>query len=427
MYARGQIDISWSDLAFGLTSTLRRGGADAAARRAAAAWHPDAVSFLTLRTGWDLLLAALALPRGSEVVCTAVNIPDMFELLEHHGLVPVPVDLDPATLAPQPSDVRAALTEKTALVLVIHLVGARVEMGPIHALARERGLPVVEDCAQAFDGQYTGHPDSLVSMFSFGPIKTATALGGGLFRVRDDALRERLWSSQRDYPVQTRAAWLSVVANYSAMKALSSEQFYGAFVWTCTTLGTSHDKVINGRVLGLKGDDWWAALRRRPSAPLMSLLERRLTDGTRAQLDARTRAGDALLSLLPTGAVVLGRGAKLHSWWQFCVVTDRPDAVIAALRREGFDATAGASRLRPCSVPEGRPAPSRIDAAMSRVVYVPAYAGIGDAARGRLGRALSAVLSEELAEAHPVPESAAPGSEAPGSEAPGSEAPESAA
>lgn len=395
MYARGQLDISWSDFAYALVSTARPGDAAATARRAAAAWHPDAVSFLTLRTGWDLLLQALDLPDGAEVVCTAVNIPDMFELLEHHGLVAVPVDLDPGTLAPWSSAVRAAITKKTALILVTHLVGVRVDMGPIHALARERGLPVVEDCAQAFDGQYTGHADSLASMFSFGPIKTATALGGGLFRIPDQTLRERLWSSQQGYPVQSRAAWLSVVGNYGVMKALSSERIYGAFVWACTAVGTSHDKVINGRVLGLKGDDWWAALRRRPSAPLMSLLERRLTAGSRERVEARARAGDALLALLPAGALVLGRSAERHSWWQFCVVTTQPEAVIAALRGEGFDATAGASRLRPSKVPDGRVSPSQIDAAMSRVVYVPAYADISAEARSRLGRALARVLSTE--------------------------------
>ena len=54
----------------------------------------EAIVFLSVRTGWDLLLTALALPAGSEVVTSAVTIPDMVRIIEHHGLTPVPVDVD---------------------------------------------------------------------------------------------------------------------------------------------------------------------------------------------------------------------------------------------------------------------------------------------------------------------------------------------
>lgn len=65
-------------------------------------------------TGFDLLLQTLKLPAGSEVLCSAVTIPDMIYLLRHHGLVPVPVDLDPQTLAVDVCQLRAAVTEVTA-------------------------------------------------------------------------------------------------------------------------------------------------------------------------------------------------------------------------------------------------------------------------------------------------------------------------
>lgn len=58
--------------------------------------------FLSVRTAFDLYLKALELPRGSLVVCSALTIPDMVTIFEEHGLVPVPVDLDPDTLAPEP-------------------------------------------------------------------------------------------------------------------------------------------------------------------------------------------------------------------------------------------------------------------------------------------------------------------------------------
>lgn len=57
--------------------------------------------FLSVRTAFDLYLKALKLPRGSVVICSALTIPDMVTIFEEHGLVLVPVDLDPDTLAPE--------------------------------------------------------------------------------------------------------------------------------------------------------------------------------------------------------------------------------------------------------------------------------------------------------------------------------------
>ena len=56
------------------------------------------VLFCRFSTGFDLLLQTLKLPAGSEILCSAITIPDMIYLVRHHGLVPVPVDLDVATL-----------------------------------------------------------------------------------------------------------------------------------------------------------------------------------------------------------------------------------------------------------------------------------------------------------------------------------------
>jgi perosamine synthetase len=395
MFPRGQIDIRWADLGVGLALSLAPGDVDALSREVAAAWHPDGVAFLTVRTGFDVMLRALALPAGSEVVCTAVNIPDMFELLEHHGLVPVPVDLDPRTLAPDPADLEAAVTPQTRAVLATHLLGARMPLDAVHAVAAAHGLPVWEDCAQAFDGRYAGHRDTAVAMFSFGPIKTATALGGGLFRVADPALRAALWAGQAAHPIQARRAWLGVVLNYGLMRLLGEPALYRVFVRACAAVGTSHDQIINGRVLGLKGADWWAALRRRPSVPLLQLLRRRVETYPASQVDERAAVARALVDLLPAGAPVLGADAAHHVFWQFVLSPADPEGLVAALRAAGFDATTGASRLGPAVPPEGRPSATRIAAAMARAVYVPAYTRIPDDARRRLGRAIRDALAAE--------------------------------
>ena len=79
--------------------------------------------------------------------------------------------------------------EAMAKVLIVaHLFGCRLQFDHLVDAAHEAGLIVVEDCAQAFNGRgYPGHPKSDVVMFSFGPLKNATALGGALVRVHFDA------------------------------------------------------------------------------------------------------------------------------------------------------------------------------------------------------------------------------------------------
>lgn len=93
--------------------------------------------FLSVRTAFDLYLKTLELPRGSLVVCSALTIPDMVSIFEDHGLVPLPVDLDPDTLAPEPGALEAEVEryggadrgEGTACVRAIyiaHVFGAQV-------------------------------------------------------------------------------------------------------------------------------------------------------------------------------------------------------------------------------------------------------------------------------------------------------------
>jgi perosamine synthetase len=103
----------------------------------------------------------------------------------------VPVDINSRTLATYPSALEAVLTSRVRVLLVAHLFGGRMDLGPV-AFAREHGLILAEDCAQAFKGpDHMGHTAADVSMYSFGTLNTSTALGGAVLRVRDrEALRK---------------------------------------------------------------------------------------------------------------------------------------------------------------------------------------------------------------------------------------------
>ena len=193
MIPRKRLDIGWRDLLFGMSQCLsgdRRAKSHAACRETTG--DPDeALFFLSLRSGFDACLQAARFPRGSHILVSAITIPDILEIIRSHGLVPVPVDLDPRTLEPDPDSLRSGLTSGTVALLATHLFGARIPMDSLVRFARMHGLVLFEDCAQAYWGDgFTGHPGSDVRMFSFGPIKYNTALGGGLLFVGDPVLRD---------------------------------------------------------------------------------------------------------------------------------------------------------------------------------------------------------------------------------------------
>ena len=192
MWCRKRIDIAWSDLAAGIFGSLFSRDPAVYEQAIEKAWPAgDRAIFpcLSVRSGWDLLLTALDLPAGSEVLMSAMTIPDMAGIAQAHGLVPVPLELDPALAAPTPETLRQAITPRSRIVLIAHLFGNRIDLNPHIAIAREHNLLFIEDCAQAYAGpQFAGHREADVSMFSFGTIKTATALGGGVLHLRDREL-----------------------------------------------------------------------------------------------------------------------------------------------------------------------------------------------------------------------------------------------
>ena len=153
--------MGWPDVLFGICRVcfpLKQAGIERFAQGIFA--DPEHVlACLSVRSGFDLLLGALKLPRGSEVLVSAITIPDMIRIIEHHGLLPVPVDLDPQQVAPGIENWRRAVTPATRAILVAHLFGGRVAMEPILDLAAQKKLLVIEDCAQAYAGTgYQGHP-----------------------------------------------------------------------------------------------------------------------------------------------------------------------------------------------------------------------------------------------------------------------------
>jgi dTDP-4-amino-4,6-dideoxygalactose transaminase len=364
------------------------------ASRETAGSRSQALACLSVRSGLDLFLQEVALPRGSEVLMSALTIPDMWKIVEHHGLVPVPVDLDARTLAPSPDRWRACASPRTRAVIVAHLFGARVPLEPIAKIARERGWLLLEDCAQSYTGDDDrGSPLAHVSMFSFGPIKTATALAGGVLVVRDRAILEGMRARQAAWPEQDRWKYFTRTLKYSGLVALTKRPCYAAFVKLCEMTGKDHDHVIQGSVRGFAGGEFFEKIRHRPNAALLAMLARRLENRNPWRVTGRVARAKRLARFLPgaaRGISIPGALAPFHSHWVYTILADDPDRVVAELRASGFDATRVAS-LRAVPAPIGRAdlEPREAHRILLRAVYLPCYPEMPERAVDAMAAALA--------------------------------------
>ena len=377
MWARARFDISQRDIAFGLRACSQPPDAAILERRLEALWSPegDALVCFSVRSAFDLLLQALALPEGSDVLFTALNIKGMPKIARRHGLVPVPIDLDLETMAPLPESLERAVSPNAKAIVVAPLMGSRFDMKPVIEFARRHELLVIEDCAQAFNGpQFTGHPESDVTLFSFGTLKFSTALGGALVRVRDAAVRERMREIQAGYPVQSVQAYRKRLAKFAGFNAVTGRPLLAVGRRIFDALGKDYEDTLSDPVRNIAKLGKANEIRKRPSAPMLAMLERRITSFRDEQLEARRACGRLMLDLLRDDVFCPGRANAIHNFWAFPVIVDDPGELMRVLRSEGFDA-ATLRRSEAVAPPEDRPELAALDAtrAMAGLVVLPVY------------------------------------------------------
>jgi len=145
-----------------------------------------------------LALRALGIGPGDEVLTTPFTFFATAGAIANVGARPVFADIDPATFNLDPERARAAMERHPRIkaVLPVHLYGLCADMDPLLDLARQRGIPVIEDAAQAIGAEYRGRRAGSMGAagcFSFFPTKNLGGAGeGGILTTNDSALAERL-------------------------------------------------------------------------------------------------------------------------------------------------------------------------------------------------------------------------------------------
>jgi dTDP-4-amino-4,6-dideoxygalactose transaminase/acyl-CoA-binding protein/nucleoside-diphosphate-sugar epimerase len=427
---RGQIDISYSDLFFALMQCCRYWRSSMIRYQTLYQQIQDVWSFdgsgvavgLSARSLLDLYLCLKKYPAGSEVIMIPpISVPGMCHVLKYHDLSIIPVD---CPLGISLEATQEAITDKTVAIMVVHAFGkiyaSPEEFQQLRQLADAHNVELWEDGAECFAGLgescYRGSVCADLRFCSFGMIKTATAIGGGVVLLRDKAFAKQMQGLQHSfYKQQSASEYLSRIVMGLIIKTLgASPLLYGLLAAICSLLGLNFDSFVTALLRGFviqspssnsvkdKRDEerqiqshMVQQIRKRPSPALLAVLHRRLkqsrrrTPGIDARLNRCQRMAAILQERVPDMTIQYTQACTEHTYWLFPIRCHNRESVSRQMLKAGFDVAQGASQL--CCVSkftdEGMCPES--EKLMSELLYLPVSSrNLSEAMMAELARAL---------------------------------------
>ncbi len=179
-----------------LTSTKGRFVKELETRFASLVGAASAVACASGSAAVHTAVAALDLEPGDEIITTSITDMGALTPILYQGAIPVFADVDPRTCNVTAGTIAERISNRTRAIVVTHLFGLPCDMPSIMALANQHGLPVVEDCAQAFGAKVQGRPVGAwgsIGCFSLQQGKHITTGEGGLVVTADSNLARRMF------------------------------------------------------------------------------------------------------------------------------------------------------------------------------------------------------------------------------------------
>jgi len=348
---RHQIEATLSDyarIAVSLVRPQNRGDGVARFERQFAEYigcrHAIAVS--SGRLGIHLILEALGLERGDEVIVPAFNLFAVVERFCQLGLVPRFADIRREDLNVDVAATEKLVTPKTKALLVTHMFGHPADMDSLTRLAKRHNLILLEDCAHALgskcQNRFVG-TFGRAAVFSFSVLKLVTTFGGGMIATNDDELasniRQRLSALAGFQPRATglRKALMGAVMDFGTRKMA-----FSFAAWPMLRLLRAMKPDIQQRMMTeVPHEDrsfspaavpplhsFQARLGRSQLARAEEFIERRRTVG--GWLDEELTGIPQVTRLTPNAA-------DRHNGLYYGILVDRPADLSALLFRRGID------------------------------------------------------------------------------------------
>jgi dTDP-4-amino-4,6-dideoxygalactose transaminase len=290
------------------------------------------------------ILKALDLPAGSEVVFPALTFWVVPEMARAAGLKPVFADVDPVTFNLRPDALERAITPRTRAVVPTHVYGLPCDMDEILAVARGKGLRVVEDCAHALGATYKGRAVGTfgdAALFSFQVLKPLNTCGGGLAYTRDEELFRRIRAQAEAEPWPSPDRVLGRIRTGKLERALMKPRVFSLTVfpvlWGASFFSARPDVYLWEKVRPLT--PFPPAYRERYSnvqAALGLSGLARLDEWTRVTREHAATMSAALQDL-PGVSVPPAPQDRVHVYYQYCVYTPDRDLTVKRCLRTGLD------------------------------------------------------------------------------------------
>jgi perosamine synthetase len=208
----------------------------------------------------DVAIEAIGIGPGDEVIMPTFTIISCINQIVRNGGVPVLIDNDPLTWNMDVSQVAAKITQRTKVIMVVHIYGLPVDMDPLISLAEKHGIKILEDAAEAHGQTYKGRPCGsfgALSTFSFYPNKHITTGEGGMVMTNDVKLAEDIRSLRnlcfipKSRFVHERLGWNLRMSNMQAALGVAQLERLDEFVVRKRRMGCRYTELLQG-VKGVK-------------------------------------------------------------------------------------------------------------------------------------------------------------------------------
>ncbi|HWA70551.1 MAG TPA: DegT/DnrJ/EryC1/StrS family aminotransferase [Rhizomicrobium sp.] len=203
----------------------------------------------------DVALGLLNIGPGDEVILPSFTIISCAASVVRAGATPVLVDSDPHTWNMNVEQVARKITPRTKAIMVVHIYGLPVDMGPLLALSEKHGIPIVEDAAEMHGQTWNGRPCGsfgAASTFSFYPNKHVTTGEGGMVVTDDFALAERArrlrnlcFIAERRF-VHEELGWNFRMTNMQAALGVAQLERLDEFVTRKRRMGARYSELLAG-------------------------------------------------------------------------------------------------------------------------------------------------------------------------------------
>jgi dTDP-4-amino-4,6-dideoxygalactose transaminase len=303
----------------------------------------SALSVSSCRSAFSLMIDALGIVKGDEVILPAYNLPAFPKILKYKGIKPVFVDIDPQTLTIDAGQIEKNITPRTKAIIAVHLFGNVCDMERIVPIARKHNLPIIEDCANSFLTKYRGGYVGTyghAACFSFGHSKDVPTFGGGMIITNDGSLHknmQRIHDSEFTSP--GKYEMIAMLIKTAVFKVLTTKVLFLLFVYPFVRLFAIKDYDVVGHFVEEK-DKMITKISKKRFTNYQALVGiERLKGAGRMQQQRIKHAQymDAALSGLDRVSAPRIIEGGSHAYWNYPVLADDRSNVLKRLIRHGID------------------------------------------------------------------------------------------